>query len=119
MPLQANSGSSVLVQQVARLIRTFDQQQIHQLFELVPEIREAKISDKQAELMAYFQVKVEASPTQKPLQDDDIFIGGLTVAEFFALPEYEQDRVWQQAHRQYETYSVDKEQPVQADAIPS
>ena len=77
------------------------------------------ITDKQKALMAHFQAKIERLPTRNPLKKDDLFIAGLTVAEFFALSEDEQDKLWQEAHQQYERYSVDEEQPVRADAIPS
>ena len=59
---------------------------------------EANLPAGQAELMAYFEQKIEALPKQKPLQDNDIFLEGLTVAEFFALPEAEQDRLWREMH---------------------
>ena len=32
------------------------------------------------------------------MQDNDTFAGGLTVGEFFTLPEPEQDRIWHKAH---------------------
>jgi hypothetical protein len=69
--------------------------------------------------MAYFQAKMEKLPQRTPLQADDIFVGDLTVAEFFALSEQDQDRVWQEAHRQYESYAIDDERAVQANALPS
>jgi len=41
---------------------------------------------------------IETLPEYPPMQDDDLFLGGLTVGEFFALPEAEQDRIWEEAH---------------------
>jgi len=112
------------VEQVARLIQGFNQEQKILLLQLVPELQalsvlKADIPEEQVNLMAYFQAKMEALPQRTPLQADDIFVGDLTVAEFFALPEQDQERVWQDAHRQYETYAVDDERPVQVDALPS
>ena len=112
------------VEQVARLIQSFSQEQKILLLQLVPELQalsipNADIPEEQANLMAYFQAKMEKLPQRTPLQADDIFVGDLAVADFFALPEQDQDRVWQEAHRQYETYAVDDERPVQVDALPS
>ena len=115
---------SIPVEQVARLIQGFSRQQKIRLLQLVPDlqalsVKNADIPEEQIKLMAYFQAKMEKLPQRTPLQADDIFVGDLTVAEFFALPEQDQDRVWQEAHRQYETYAVDDERPVQVDALPS
>lgn len=51
------------------------------------------------------------------MQDDDPFLGGLPVAAFFALPEVEQDRIWNQAHVEAERAVGDYEQPVRKDAL--
>lgn len=115
---------STPVEQVARLIQGFSQEQKIRLLQLVPDlqalsIKHADIPEEQTNLMAYFQAKMEQLPQRTPLQADDIFVGDITVAEFFTLPEEEQDRVWQDAHRQFETYTLDDERPVQADALPS
>ncbi len=59
---------------------------------------EIGISPEQTKLMAYLNRKLDALPERSPMQDDDPFLGGLTVAEFFALPENQQARVWDQAH---------------------
>jgi hypothetical protein len=115
---------SIPVEQVARLIQGFSRQQKIRLLQLVPDlqalsVKNADIPEEQIKLMAYFQAKMEQLPQRTPLQADDIFVGDLTVAEFFTLPEEEQDRVWQDAHRQFETYTLDDERPVRADALPS
>ena len=115
---------SNLVEQVARLIRTFDQEQIAQLLELVPQLhtiqpQKVSIPGEQAELMAYFDHQLETLPEYPPMQDDDLFLGGLTVGEFFALPEAEQDRIWQEAHIEVECQLENQEQPVRPDALPA
>ena len=53
------------------------------------------------------------------MQDDDIFIGGLTVADFFALPEQEQDRLWREAHAEVERAQDQPERSVKPDALPA
>ncbi len=96
-------GFSVPVEQVARLVHSFDRQQKVRLLQLVPELQtirpeEIGISPEQTELMAYLNRKLDTLPERRPMQDNDPFLGGLTVAEFFALPENQQARVWDQAH---------------------
>jgi len=70
-------------------------------------------------LLAHFDHKFDTLPERRPLQDDDPFLGGLTVAEFFALPEAEQARVWNQAHLEAERELEGYEQPVRGDALPA
>jgi hypothetical protein len=121
---EQHPGLSVPIEHVARLIKTFNRQQKAQLLKLVPELQtvrheEADIPAEQVELMHYFQGKIEALPEQNPLQDHDLFLGELTVAEFFALPESEQARLWQEAHRAAEQELGNYEQPVRPDALPA
>lgn len=110
----------VPVEKVARLVQSLTQEQKYLLLQLVPDLQSLhppKISAEQLELMAYFQAKIDQLPTQKPLPANEIFINDLTVAEFFALPNDEQDRVWKEAHQPYESYTRDSEWSVQSDAI--
>ncbi|MFQ5858290.1 MAG: hypothetical protein ACE5LU_22020 [Anaerolineae bacterium] len=118
------AGSKEPVEQVARLIHRFDRRQKARLLQLVPELQtiraeEADIPAEQAELMAYFRRKLEALPERRPMQDDDPFVGGLTVAEFFALSEEEQARIWDEAHAEAERELGSREQPVRPDAVPA
>lgn len=116
--------SSVPIEQLARLIRSLDRQQKARLLQLVPELRsirpeEADISPQQKELIAYFERKREKLPERRPMRDDDPFVGGLTVAEFFALPEEEQARIWNEAHAEAERQLSSHEQSVHPDALPA
>jgi hypothetical protein len=115
---------SVLVEQVARLIRHFDQRQKALLIQLVPELRTirpeaADVPVEQDVLLTYFERKRSGWQECQPLRGDDPFLAGLTVAEFFALPEEEQARLWDQAHAEAWRESAGREQPVQADALPA
>jgi len=115
---------SVSVEQVARLIYSFDRRQKARLLQLVPELRtirpeEADVPAGQEALLAHFDQKFDTLPEHRPLQDDDPFLGGLTVAEFFALPEAEQARIWNQAHLEAERELEGYEQPVRDDALPA
>jgi len=118
------AGLSVPVEQVARLIHGLDRRQKARLLQLVPELQtirpeETYIPAGQETLMAYFERKFDTLPERRPLQDDDLFLGGLTVTEFFALPEAEQTRIWDQAHAEAERELGIYEQSVQSDALPA
>lgn len=115
---------SVPVEQIARLIRRFDRRQKALLVQLVPELRTirpeaADIPVEQDVLLTYFERKRNKWQECQPLRGDDPFLAGLTVAEFFALPEEEQVRLWDQAHAEAWHEIQGHEQPVQADALPA
>ena len=50
---------------------------------------EAKVTALRAEIMAKLD--------HKPISGNQLFLGGLTLNEYFALPEDEQDRIWDEA----------------------
>ncbi|MBS1253346.1 MAG: hypothetical protein MAG451_02395 [Anaerolineales bacterium] len=111
------------VQQLARLIRRLNREEKAQLLRLVPDLQaivaeEGEITEEQADVMAYFERKLEALPERRPTKQDDPFVAGLTVGEFFALPEKEQARIWSDVHKETEQRLNNGEHPVQADAVP-
>lgn len=99
------TGLTVPIEKVARLIQTFNRQEKARLLQLVPDLQtirpdEADIPAEQTALMAYFQDKIEALPEEaEPWLDEEVFLENLTMREFFALPDAEQDRLWQAAHQ--------------------
>jgi hypothetical protein len=91
---------------------------------LVPELQtirpeEAEISAGQNELLAYFDAKIATLSEARPLRDSDPFLGGLTVAEFFAAPETEQSRIWDAAHAEALQVLAAYEHPIQSQALPA
>lgn len=119
--LQARSAP---LEQLARLIRRLDRRQKAVLLQLVPELQtirpdEATLPAGQRDLLAYFDAKIAALPDTPPLRDDDPFLGGLTVAEFFAAPEAEQARIWDAAHAKALRALATYEHPVQPSALPA
>jgi hypothetical protein len=119
-----NIDSPMLVRQIARLIRKFNEEQVSLLLELAPNLQSARdrkktISAEQTDLAGYYDSQLEALTEYPPMQDDDMFVGGLTVGEFFALPEPEQDRIWHKAHLETAEILKDYEHPIQPDALPA
>jgi len=90
--------------QVARLIRGFKPEEREQLKMLVPELREeSKVEEglpiNLAELKKYIAEELaQVDEAYSPLQPDDLFLGGLTVKEYFALPDEEREHIWDEAH---------------------
>lgn len=110
------------VEKIARLIKLFDTHQKAKLLRLVPELQwiqpeTIEIPKEQGELLAHFYNKIDTLSEARPMQDDDIFLNGLTVAEFFALPEAEQDRLWHEAHAASERELTHQERMGELDAL--
>ncbi len=92
------------VKQVAEIIRRMSREELAELVRLVPDLQEVKLQEEkpaparkwdEAELREYFKKKLEELGGEaRPMRDDDPFLGGLTVGEFFALPDEEQEAIW-------------------------
>lgn len=100
---QKTTRISSRVVQVARLIRGLRPEEREQLKMLVPELREEPEGEvlpvNLSELREYVAGELaQIGETYQPLQPEDVFLGGLTVEEYFALPEEERARIWDEAH---------------------
>lgn len=114
------------VEEIATMVRRLDRRDQRRLLRLVPELKSVPADDTPETpsavhydvkaTLAYFYEKMAALPDARPMQDDDPFIEGLTVGEFFALPDEEQERLWDQAHLKAEKELGDREYPVRPDA---
>ena len=90
------------VVQVARLIRGLSWEEREQLKVLVPELQrppEAKRLITKGELRGYIQQELaKVGNEYPPLTEADPFLGGLTIREYFALPDEERERIWNEEH---------------------
>ena len=90
------------VVQVARLIQGLSPEEREQLRVLVPGFQRppgAKLVIDKGGLRDYIQqelAKVEGK--YPPLAEADPFLGGLTVGEYFALPDEDRERIWDEEH---------------------
>ena len=89
--------------QVARLIKSLKPEEQAQLGALVPELLRAPkaeaIGVNVKEAKRFVQEKLaKMADKYPPLSEDDEFLGGLTVKEYFSLPEEERERIWEKAH---------------------
>ncbi len=98
------------VKQIAKLIGQMDADERRWLLQLVPDLQPERLPDAgvdaganaQRELYAYFEPRLKRVADARPMTDDDVFIGGLSVGQFFALPDEQQLQFWNQAHVQAE-----------------
>jgi hypothetical protein len=86
------------VRQIARLIHQMDADERRLLAQLVPDLQATRLSEEQTELYTYFEPRLRRLADARPMLDDDPFIAGLSVGQFFALSEEQQLRIWNQAH---------------------
>ena len=101
------------VRQIAKLIRQMDAEERRWLLQLVPDLAPTRISESQKDLYAYFEPRLQRLADARPMLDDDPFIAGLSVGQFFALPAEQQVKVWNQVHAQAEHELSDREFNVQ------
>jgi len=95
--------------------------EIRQLTRRVPQLRDEPrvIPEKGAEsdelvLWVREQMAPYAVETH-PMRDDDLFLGGMTVGEYFALPDQERERIWDELYT--EAIESAPERGVKADAV--
>ena len=90
------------VVQVARLIRGLSPGEQEQLKALVPNLQRppgAKIMIDKGGLRDYIQQELAKVGGEYPsLTEADPFLGGLTVGEYFALPDEDRERIWDEEH---------------------
>ncbi|GEM_PF-659261 len=90
------------VVQVARLIRGLSPGEREQLKVLVPDLQrlpETKLMIDKGGLRDYIQQELAKVEDEYPsLMEADPFLGGLTVGEYFALPDEDRERIWNEEH---------------------
>ncbi len=109
----------VRVRQIAKLIRQMDAEERRWLVQLVPELQTTRITAEQSELYAYFEPRLQRLADAHPMSDADPFIGGLSVSQFFALPEDDQARLWEQVHTEAARDLNQRELSVRPNARPA
>ncbi len=114
------------VERMARLIREMSAEEKGYLVYLVPELREVeplKPSEPSLrpseEFLEQLRQEILEARGGVPPSDEDPFIGGLTVGEYLALSDEEQEELWDELYAQAST-ELDKENyehPVKPDAL--
>lgn len=91
------------VQKLAEVLRRLTPREMGQLVQLVPELERAhslEVLEEAREAVNYFRrAALELTGGSLPKQTDE-FIDGLSYQTYFALPEVEQDALWEQLFAQ-------------------
>lgn len=96
--------SSRRVQQVAYLVQRLSADEIRQLIRLVPQLRDKprEIPEQGVEsdeLVTWVrEQRSQYAPEALPMRDEDLFLGGMTAGEYFALPDEERERIWDELY---------------------
>jgi hypothetical protein len=111
--------SSQHVRQVAELVRRLNEEEIRELLRLVPKLQvEAAAVGQPDDLVAWAREQLAHHALEAHLmQDEDMFLENKTVAEYFALPEEERERIWAEIY----TAAIESapEREVKPDAVVS
>jgi len=94
--MTTNNLSSPHVKQVAALIQRLTSTEMRELLRLVPKLQDEAVSVNQPDddvLWAREQL-AQYRAEARPMEADDLFLDGRTVAEYFALSENERERIW-------------------------
>jgi hypothetical protein len=87
------------VQQVAELVRRLNQDEIRELVRLVPQLQLEQEASQREELVQWAREQMAQHTGQaRPMRDEDAFIGDMTVEAYFALPEPERERIWDELY---------------------
>jgi hypothetical protein len=93
--MSTSNISSHHVQQVAELVQRLNRDEIRELLRLVPKLQAEAIASQTSKAVAWAREQLAQHADEAlPMQDEDIFLADKTVAEYFALPEDERERIW-------------------------
>ncbi len=129
----------ITVEEVADIIKRWGQTEWQHLLDLVPalgEVAQSKnnvvqngfvphtIPPRRVRTVEEADITVEALRAEimakldhKPISGNELFLGGLTLNEYFALPEDEQNRIWDEAEAEVFDWDELEEVEVSPDVL--
>ena len=117
---------SISVERVAHIIREMSAEEKGYLIYLVPELREVEPLKPpeqplrpSEEFLEQLRQEILEAKGDAPPSDEDLFIGGLTVGEYLALSDEEQEKLWNElyAKASAELDEENYEHPVKPDVL--
>ncbi|NIO71712.1 MAG: hypothetical protein GTN71_22450 [Anaerolineae bacterium] len=117
---------SISVERVAHIIREMSAEEKGYLVYLVPELREVEPLKPpeqplrpSKEFLEQLRQEILEARGRVPPSDEDLFIGRLTVGEYLALSDKEQEELWDELYAQAsaELDEENYEHPVKPDAL--
>jgi hypothetical protein len=118
MTMATENTPSQHVLQVAKLVRLLSQGEVRQLIRLVPQLQTERevVADKRESLVRWAREQMAPYEHQtRPMQDDDMFLGDMSVEAYFNLPEADRDRIWNELYAT--AIESVKEHEVKTDAV--
>jgi hypothetical protein len=86
------------VQQVAELVRRLDQDEIRELIRLVPRLHKEVAGERSSLVQWAREQMAQYADEARPMQGEDVFVGDTTVEAYFALPDAERERIWDELY---------------------
>jgi hypothetical protein len=118
MTMATDNTPSQHVLQVAKLVRLLSQGEIRELIRLVPELQAERevVAEKRESLVRWAREQMAPYEHQmRPMQEEDMFLGDMSVQAYFNLPEAERERVWNELYAT--AIETVKEREVKSDAV--
>ena len=106
------------VLQVAKLVRLLSRDEVRQLIRLVPQLQAERevVADKRKDLVRWAREQMAPYELQtRPMQDEEPFLGDVSVATYFDLPEAEREHIWDQLYA--DAIEAVEERQVKSDAV--
>ncbi len=86
------------VWQVAELVRRLDRDEIRELVRLVPRFQRG-VTGEQSGLVRWAREQMaQYTDEARLMRGEDVFVGDMTVEAYFALPEAERERIWDELY---------------------
>ncbi len=107
------------VQRIAALLKACTPEELAQLVDLVPQLREAqRLAEMEEEAIEHFRQVLTHKRDGSPLVLDEPFLGGLTYREYLALSPEEEDALWERLFAEAEEALKGSEEWGEADVRP-
>jgi hypothetical protein len=86
------------VWQVAELVRRLDRDEIQELVRLVPRLQR-EVTGERSDLVQWARGRMaQYADEARLMRAEDAFVGDRTVETYFALPEVERERIWDELY---------------------
>ena len=86
------------VWQVTELVRRLDRDEIRELIRLVPRLQREVTGERSGLVRWAREQMAQYADEARPMQGEDAFVGGATVKAYFALPDAERERIWDELY---------------------
>ncbi|MBC8264232.1 MAG: hypothetical protein H8E47_08940 [Anaerolineales bacterium] len=86
------------VWQVAELVQRLDRDEIRELIRLAPRLQKEVNGERSGLVWWAREQMAQYAGEARPMRGEDAFVGDTTVEAYFALPEVERERIWDEMY---------------------